>query len=79
MWTIIVLIYNVGATKEAVTCDVRFTANGGPYNDANLERQFVYTHPTSTDEIVEDLTQFASRLKASFDAPNSLDGRTWEV
>ena len=79
MWTIIILIYNARATKDAVVCDVRFTANGGPYDEASLEKQFVYTHPTSVDEIVDHLTNFANELKVSFDAPDSLDGMTWEV
>ena len=79
MWTIIVLIYDTRATKDTVVCDVRFTANGGPYDKATLEKQFVYTHPTSVDEIVQHLTEYASMLKVSFDAPVDLEGMEWEV
>ena len=79
MWTIIILIYNARATKDAVVCDVQFTANGGPYDGASLEKQFVYTHPTSVDEIVDHLTEYASMLKVSFDSPANLKGMTWEV
>jgi len=79
MWTITVLIYNARATKDAVVCDVRFTANGGPYSGAKLEKQFVYTHPTGVEEIVDHLTEYASMLKVSFDAPANLSDRTWQV
>lgn len=77
--TIIILIYGARATRENVVCDVRFTANGGPYSGASLEKQFVYIHPTSVDEIVQHLTDYANMLKVSFDAPGTLDGMTWEV
>lgn len=79
MWTITILIYGARATRENVVCDVRFTAVGGPYGGAILEKQFVYTHPTSVDEIVGHLTGFADMLKVSFDTPANLEGMTWEV
>ena len=79
MWTIIVLILNATANKDAVTCRVRFTANGGPYDGASKVQEFVYTHPTSVDEIIDELSTFASMLKVSFDAPANLKGMTWEV
>lgn len=79
MWTITVLIYNARATKDNVVCDVRFTASGGPYDGASLVKQFVYTHPTSVDEIVAHLIDYANMLKVSFDAPGALEDMTWEV
>ena len=79
MWTIIVLIYSARATRENVVCDVRFTANGGPHDGAMLEKQFVYTYPTSPQLIVDHLTEYASMLKVSFDSPAHLEGTSWEV
>ena len=79
MWTIIILIYNARANKDAVICDVRFTANGGPHDGASLERQFVYTHPTDVDDVRQHLANYARMLKISFDAPADLEGMTWEV
>lgn len=79
MWTITILITGAVANKDAVTCDVRFTANGGPYDGATLVKQFVYTHPTSVDEIIDHLTDFANMLKVSFNTPAALKGETWEV
>jgi len=79
MWTVTVLIVNARATKDVVACDIRFTANGGPFSGASLEKQFMYTHPTSTYEIVQHLTDYANQLKVSFEAPGELEGRTWEV
>ena len=79
MWTITILICNARATRENVVCDVRFTANGGPYSGAMLEKQFVYTHPTGILEIEQHLTEFASMLKVSFDSPEALEGMTWEI
>lgn len=79
MWTIIVLILTARATKENVVCDVRFTAAGGPNDGASLEKQFTYTHPTSTGEVIRHLTDYANMLKISFDTPGELEGMTWEV
>jgi hypothetical protein len=58
---------------------VRFTASGGPYDGAVLKKQFVYTHPTSVDEIAQHLIDYANMLKISFDTPADLEGMTWEV
>lgn len=79
MWKIIILITNARATKDAVVCNVRFTANGGPYDGASVVKEFVYTHPTDTEVIVQHLETYANNLKVSFDAPGSLNGMTWEV
>lgn len=79
MWTLIVLIFKVRANKDAVTCDARFTANGGPYDGASMEKEFVYTHPTSAEEVIFQLTEYAADLKISFNSPGSLEGTEWEV
>ena len=79
MWTIIILILQARATPNNVVVDVRFTANGGPYDGASREKEFIYSHPTSVDEIVSDLTSYASLMKVSFDAPGELEGMTWEA
>ncbi|GAF99550.1 unnamed protein product, partial [marine sediment metagenome] len=68
-----VKIHRASATKENVVCDVRFTAIGGPYAGQHLDKQFVYTHPTSVEDVARDLTEFANMLKISLDAPETLE------
>jgi hypothetical protein len=74
-----VTIRTAVASREAVTVNVRFTALNGPFAGQFLDKQRVYTHPTSTSEIVADLTSIAVMLKASFGAAAELQGMVFQV
>ena len=74
-----VTIIRVRASREAVTVDVKLTAVDGPFAGQFIERERVYTHPTTSQDIVGDLTDRAIMLKASFGAAQELKDMEWEV
>jgi len=74
-----VKILNASATKSEVVIQVKFTAIGGSYNGASLNKEFIYTHPTSGQEIVAHLTDWANLLKISLTAPEQLVGMEFDV
>lgn len=74
-----ITITRARANKDGVTIDVTLLALDGPYAGASLDKQFFYSHPTSPELIVEELTDFANMLKISLDSPGGLEGMEFEV
>ena len=74
-----VTVTRARASREAVTVDVSFAALDGPYAGQSIDKQFVYTHPTSTDEIVEHLTNRANMIKVSLGSATELKDMEFDV